>query len=236
MSLNICLTAFLIQNVLAQTSNDKLKDQPPIVAEVVGQKDCPLRIMVVNVDNSSLTHQEIIYSLQNVSNKSIRAYTLLGDDKSSGKIMTSFFVAKLFQASGSITNSLPVERLNIKEGETIFLSIDYIEFEDGRSWGKDTVGKSEEIAGERDGVKAAIKQLKDLIKNQNANSAVSVTNFLKQDIQEIPVGVPKINQSDEWKKAFRIGYKTVISILQDMSEQGSENLTKKLDELEKNIN
>lgn len=232
MVLNAVLTVTLLRVSFGQNKED-FSSQQPIKAEVMEQKGSPLRIVIVNVDNSALSHQEIICSLQNIGNKPIRAYTLLGGGKGDGKIITRFFATKLFQAGESEINSVPLERRSIKEGETILLSIDYIEFEDGSSWGVDSRGKSKALAGQREGTKAAIKQLKDLIKNQNANGANSVTNFLKQDLQEITVAAPDANQSDEWKRGFQLGYKSVISILQGIEGQKIEKLTKKLDEMEK---
>jgi hypothetical protein len=235
MLLNICLTVFLLQNVWGQTSNGNLKNQSPVKVKILEQKDCPLQITVINVDNSALSAQNIVYSLQNISNKPIRAYTLLGDGKNDGKVVTNSFVTRLFQPDGYEYDNFFVESEIAKEG-TIFLSIDYVEFEDGSFWGKDREKKSKEIAGEFEGRKAAVKHLKDLIKNQNANGENGIKAFLQQDIKEINVDVPNTNQPDEWKRGFRGGYKAVISVLQRIREQEIENLAKKLDEMEKFAN
>ncbi|HEY0427454.1 MAG TPA: hypothetical protein VGC76_06575 [Pyrinomonadaceae bacterium] len=233
MVLNIALTVVLLRVSFGQTKRDDFSSQQPVKVEVMEQKNNPLRITVVTVDNSALSHQEVIFSLQNLDRKAVRAYTLLGSSKSSGKIITGFFAAKLFKAEEPVINSLPIERQNIKEDEPVILSIDYVEFEDGSSWGTDSRGKSMEINGEIEGVKTAIRQLKDLIKNQSADSLAAL---LKQETQEITVDVPDINQSEEWKKGFRMGYRTVISILQRVDKQTTENLARRLDELEKVAN
>jgi hypothetical protein len=107
MLLNICLTIFLIKNVWAQTSNENLKNQPPIVAEVINQENSPLRITISSIDNSSPSHQIINLVIQNAGNKSIRAYTLLGTSKSGGKIITTSFATKLLQPNESETNEFP---------------------------------------------------------------------------------------------------------------------------------
>lgn len=237
MMLNVLLSAILLNVTLGQAKKEDFSSQKPIRVEIIEQKNSPLQITFLSVDNSAYLHQEIICSLQNVSNKTIRAYTLLGDGnrKNSGKIITSFFLERLFQVGGSVVDSVPMERRDLAEEDTVFLSIDYVEFEDGSFWGSDSVGKSKEIAGETAGAKQAIKQLKELIKNQNGNDADSITNFLKQNISEITVNVPETNESEEWKKGFTLGYRTVISILQRITDQKIENITKKLDDLENNF-
>ncbi|HEX8737986.1 MAG TPA: hypothetical protein VF721_21820 [Pyrinomonadaceae bacterium] len=235
MALNISLTVFLIRVSFGQSQKADFSSQPPVKVKILEQKDCPIQITVINVDNSALSAQNIVYSLQNISNKPIRAYTLLGNGKNDGKVVTNSFAIKLFQPSEYEYDDFFVEREIAKEG-TIFLSIDYVEFEDGSSWGKDREKKSKEIAGEREGRKAAIRHLKDLIKNQNANGENGIKTFLKQDVKEISVDVPDTNQPDEWKRGFRGGYKGVISILQRIKEQEIESLAKKLDEMEKFAN
>lgn len=236
MILNIIMTVVLLRASYGQTQKDDYSSQQPVKVEVMEQKDCPLRIMVVNVDNSNLSFQIIAYSLENISDKPISAYVLLGDGKNNGKIITNLFTTKLFQTGKYEFSDFFVERETIKENEAVFLSIDYVEFSDGSSWGSDSQGKSEEIAGQREGVKTAIKQLKDSIKNQSASNAKNTKNLLEKDIKEIEVDMPNTNQSDEWKKGFRSGYKGIISTLQREREQKSENLIKKLDEMEKIAN
>jgi hypothetical protein len=236
MILNISLTIVLLRVSFGQIQKAEPLSQPPIRVEIVEQKDCPLRIMVVNVDNSALSAQNIVYSLQNISNKSIRAYTLLGDGKSDGKVVTNSFISKLFQPSEYEYGDFFVEREIAKEEKTISLSIDYVEFEDGSAWGNDSQKKSKEIAGAREGRKAAIQHLKGLLKNQNATDETGIKTFLKQDIKQIIVAVPNTIQSDEWKTGFRGGYKAVISVLQRIREQEIETLAQKLDEMEKIAN
>lgn len=233
MALNLILGGFLIHNVLAQKEENDFKDQKPVKAEVMDQKDNPLRIMVASVDNSPLAYQEILFSMQNNSNKPIKAYTLLVDGKRSGKVVTGFFTAKKFPTGESVIKNLDIERSNITEGETILISVDYVEFEDGSSWGSDSTGNSKLLAGQREGTKSAITQLKNLSRNQNVNSVI---NFLNQDLQGITVDIPNMDQSDEWKRGFRLGYKSVISILQEIKEEKVEKVFEKLNEMEKIAN
>ena len=232
MLLNAALTVILLRSSFGQTQKNDYSKQQPVSVEVVKQKNCPLQIMVVNVDNSSLSFQSVNYSLQNISNKPIRNYVLLGDGESNGTVFTRFYTTELLQTNKYEFNEFPVERATIKDKETISLSIDYVEFFDGSSWGSDRQGKSKELNGQREGVKFAISQLKNLIKSQNRKSADETTNLLKQDIRDISVDMPDTSQSNEWKQGFQRGYKVVISVLQDEENKKTENLIKKLNEME----
>lgn len=230
MLLNVLLAFILWHSVLAQTSDDIIRDQPPVVAEVIKQKDCPLSITVINVDNSALSFQRVDFVLQNTGNKSIRAYVLLGQAKTTGKINTNSFATKLLQTGEFHNDEVFMERKAIKESGRLFLSLDYVEFEDGSSWGADSQGFSKNIAGERAGRLAAIRKTKDLITSRNLTD---LTNLLNQNVAEMTVNVPESTMSDGWQKGYRTGYKGVFSILQRSKEGGIEALSTKLDEIEK---
>lgn len=233
MALNVFLAVVLLRETFAQKQNREFVFNTPIKVQAIFQKDCPLQIMVINVDNSNQDSQTVNYRLQNLSNKPIRAYTLLSDERN-GQIITNSFTTELLQVGKHQFSSFLVKQE--KEDETISLSIDYIEFADGSSWGIDKEETSKEIAGEREGRIAAIKQLKDSIKNQNMTSSYNGKNLLEQDVRELSIDIPKTNQSDKWKAGFRGGYKAVISLVQMSNIKETQTLMQKLDEMEKVAN
>lgn len=227
---NLCLTIFLIQNILAQTSDDKFKDQPPIIAKVLKQNESPLFITLIDVDNSNPNYQSVNYTVQNITNKPIRAFTLTGISKSTGKIITRYLTVKLFQPTELDNGEIIVERENIKLNEVLALSIDYVEFEDGSSWGKDYYQQSEKIVGERAGRKEVIRKLKDLV---TSNDLAALSAFLDQDLSNIIVPETNSNQTDIWQKGFQFGYKSTIFSLQRIEKQNIKELSSKLNEMEK---
>jgi len=230
---NICLLVFLMSSVLAQSSDEKLKNQP-IIAGVVSQDGSPLQITVVNVDNSAPDYQLVNFTVQNTGNKSVRGYVIEGANKNTGKIITNFFPAKLFQATVTFTEELLIERENIKSDKTLSLSIDYVEFEDGSSWGKDTQSQSENIAGGRVGAEAAVEQLKKLVEKRDS---AALTALLKNNLAELEVSLPETsgNKSEKWKSGFRSGYKSIISFLKVHRDKGDNELLERLEEVRKNL-
>lgn len=233
MLVNICLLAFLMSNVLAQISDEKLKNQP-IITEVANQDNNPLRITVVNVDNSNPEYQQVNFTVQNIGSKSIRGYVIEGGNKNTGKIITNFFPTRLFQSTASFTEELLVERENVKSNKTLSLSVDYVEFEDGSFWGKDTYGQSENIAGAVTGVETTVEQLKKLVEKGDAST---LTTLLKNDLAQIEVSLPETfrNKSEKWKAGFRSGYKSIISFLKNHRNEADSVLLEKLEEVSKNL-
>lgn len=228
MILNVSLAAFLIRNVLAQTSDDKLKNQPPIVAEVLEQENSPLLISITNIDNSNESYQTVSYAAQNLSSKKIRAYVLVhADETEAGGASIQFFES--FDAGKTIQSSFFEEQVNIKTNSKILLSVDYVEFSDGSSWGKDVQQQSEYIAGHYEGRKIAVKQVKDLLKNKNA-----VLELMQQQLTEITPPSIDNKKSDRWQRGLIAGYRTLLTRLQITYEtQGAEAISSKLEQIEK---
>ncbi|MBX3294322.1 MAG: hypothetical protein KF762_01185 [Acidobacteria bacterium] len=231
--INVGLAVFLLNASFGQISGNNAMNQRPLKVEVTLQSDSPLSIMLINVDDSTLSSQTVNFAVQNIGSKSIRAYTILGKTKASGKLLTNSFATRLFKTGEIEQNGLSFESEIIKENEVLFLSVDYVEFEDGSFWGEDSQGHSKLIAGERAGRLAAINRLKKLVKN---NDFATLTDLLGQKIAEISVSVPTSSQPGEWQRGYQRGYKAVISILQRSKEQEIDFLSTKLDEMEQLAN
>lgn len=234
MILNVCLGIFLIRNVLAQTSDDKLKNQLPIKVEVVEQKDNPILITVINVDNSAESYQKINYAVQNIGNKSIRGYVVWGSGKNTGKIITNFLPTKLFQPNASFTEELFIERENLKSDGKISLTIDYVAFEDGSSWGEDTQGQSEQINGGCVGAATAAEQFVKIIENKDE---ATLNNIMKKPLLEVEIPLPEgfKNKSEKWQTGFRGGYKSIISYIKKQQDKGGKELLESLNEIKQNL-
>jgi hypothetical protein len=234
MLLNALIAAFLFRTVLAQTSDSKLKNQTPITVEVVKQTNNPLLITIVNVDNSNQNYQMINYSVQNISNKSIRGYVTEARSENSGKISTDFFPAKLFQTGITYNEELIVERENIKLNKNLSLLIDYVEFEDGSYWGEDTQGQSEQIAGGLVGAKMAIEYFESFIENREL---LNLRTLMDKPLKDIEITLPEISKSknEKWQDGFRNGYKSIIGFVKNQKGKSDEQILSKLNEIKENI-
>lgn len=234
MLLNICLAVFLIKSVLAQTSDEKLKNQSSIVAQVANQDESPLSIRVINVDNSNQDYQIVNFIVQNTGNKPVRGYVINGANKNTGKIITNFLPTKLFELNAVFTEELFVERENIKSDKNLLLSVDYVKFADDGSWGEDTQGQSERIAGGIAGAIDAIEQLRKIIEKRET---VILRTALKKDLAEVEVALPETfrTKGENWKSGFRTGYKSIISFLKSQQDKSDEELLMKLKEIRESL-
>ena len=229
-ALNVALGIFLINTSFGQTSENKYKNQPSLKVEVTTQTDSPLLISMISVDNTAESYQIINYTVQNVSSKKVKAYVLVyTDETGASKVSTSLFQS--FVSEQIIQSSNVEERVNVKLNGKIFLSLDYVKFDDGGSWGKDSEKQSEYISGHDEGQKSAVKQIKDWLINQNKNA---VSNLLEQQIDEINPPVVDKKETEKWQRGVKSGYRSVLFRLKtEYEDKGLEAVSQKLEQIEK---
>lgn len=230
MILNVLSAGFLLNTSFGQTSD--ISKQKPLIVEIVAQNESPVVITSSSVDNTAELYQTVNYSVQNVSSKKIRAFVLLHADQSGiGGTGTSFFQS--FIPGRIIQNSFIEERSNIKSNDKIFLSFDFIVFQDGSSWGRDSQKQSEYIFGHIEGQKDAVKYVKPLLADTNKDA---VSKLFQQQLTDINTPALDGKKTAEWRRGFAVGYRFVIGRLQFAYEkQGMEAVRLKLEEVEKSI-
>lgn len=231
MVLNVLLAGFLLLPASFGQSSE-IRNQKPLAAAIVAQVESPLVITVINVDNVAEAYQTVNYSVQNVSSKKIKAYVLHHANQSSvGGTNIRFFQS--FAPGQIIQDSFSESRLNLKTDEKIFLSIDYVAFEDGSAWGKDSQKQSEYISGYKEGQRKAVNQARQLLTDMDKNA---LPKLLQQQSNEI--NPPEINEkkNERWLRGYVLGYRVVLGGLRSAYEkQGAEAVSSKLDEMEKFI-
>lgn len=225
------LLIFGASDALAQEFANEYKNQPPISAAAAVQKDCPLLISVLSTENADAMFQIVNYSIQNVSRKPVLAYTLEGNGKGVGKIITSWY-NKLFQPQTVKFEQFYEERANIRPESKLSLSIDYVLFADGSSWGEDKHQTSERIIQYIAGRKAAVEYVRKLIEKNNREV---LSELFEQDIVEFQVPIPDSKMDEMLQRNFRSGYKSVLLTLQQNKDRDDGTVLKILDETDRII-
>lgn len=193
---------------------------------VYPQPDSPLQISNIvqrsetSVDDLGRTWESQIvdYTLQNVSDKTIRAYTLREFsrefDTDLGGIASSY---KLSGGGMFMPNQLSNEQMGgssrtlvgpdyPKMKQSSKLAIDFIVFTDGSTWGKDLSNSAQHFAGIKAGIKTILESLK------KSNQQGDIESFIKT-LNEMKELTPPDEQSEKWKKGFRIGSNSIKSQL-----------------------
>lgn len=222
-ALNISLLTFLIHlratPALEASSYTVGAGQHPKVS-VAAQENVPLGITIGNIDASNPLTPRVEYVVQNISSKLIRAYTVLEDTatKSSiGKTSTIVNITSVKQIlqpyqsmAGTVDGQSYQEPLEI-----LTLSIDFVEFADGTTWGDDTQQTAETLRGQRAGGSETIKKLRELMLKQGGGA---VASLVKQ--KNITVVSPTPDQPAKWQYGFQVGQNTVLYRLKVALEKG----------------
>lgn len=174
------------------------------VISVQSQPDAPLCISVLSYDSSDTRVPVITFQLTNVGNKLIRAYavtqeTLRGTEKSRGLILADMDSTNAILHLGQLTTESIVYPPLSERISQITLSVDFVEFTDGTTWGPNLSKSIETLTGRRAGVREANKHLLQLYKSGGVKAVIK-----HLEAGEVSLVLPP-GHSPEWEESFRNG-------------------------------
>lgn len=221
--LTILFTLFFALDAFAQTE-----------ILIYPQPDSPLQILNV-IQRSRVSTDETgrewnllsaDFVLQNVGDKAIRAYTFRefsGDFETDlGSVIFSYKLsAEGILKPNQSSNEQVGESGSTEVKKNYKLAVDFIEFTDGSTWGKDLSNSAQQLAGLKTGIKTILESLKESNQRGGIEAVIKTLNEMK----ELP---PPDEQSEKWKKGFRTGSNIMKSII----KRAYENAGKKGAELE----
>lgn len=213
-SLLAALTTFTLTSRTFLAAN-----KPQLVnVEVQSQVGSPLSIGQIRPFASDPKQPTFGYEVSNLSDKPISAYAIrhdvaLGKTQTSGVMLISFWSissllypqAKNVEDFGGTTYGVAVNKIT--------LSVDYVEFADGSTWGPDTFKASQRLAGKRAGGRLSLKNLRDKFK---ARGVASVLEGIEQELNL----APPPDKSDIWKEGFKEGTNLVRLRIQHAKSKG----------------
>jgi hypothetical protein len=193
----------LISNARSIVNGALFKQIPAVSAPA--QSNAPLLISAITVNSASTPLEpKLDYILTNVSGKSITAYAvrhlvLHGGQRSEGVILrTSISINSMLQSGLSESASLGGEALS-EPVESIQLIVDFVEFEDGTTWGVDRFKSAERLRGQRAGTREEAERVLKLINERGVNITAQLLAAEGSDLV-LPTG-----HSPEWSEGFREG-------------------------------
>ncbi len=162
---------------------------------------------------------EITFFVTNISGKAINAYMIrynskLGDVTSDGgDLRSSTSDYSILQSSQSENSSISVPSYS-KPVEKVVLTVDFVEFTDGTTWGEDKFKTKELLAGRRSGAKAEVERLLSVKEKKGTPALIDIIKSDDFDIQ-IPPG-----HSEIWRRGFVEGVKIIHNRLRRANEKG----------------
>ncbi len=206
--LTILFTLFFALDAFAQTE-----------VSVYPQPDSPLQILNVVPSSRKSTDDTgrewnmltVDFTLQNVGDKTIRAYTIREfsrefDTDLGGVIFSYKLSAEGILKPNQSSNQQIGEFGSTQVQENFRLAVDFIEFTDGSTWGKDLSNSAQQLAGLKTGIKMVLESLKESNQQGGIEAVIKTLNEMKELS-------PPDEQSATWKRGFRSGSNTMKSII-----------------------
>ena len=198
---------------------------PSVTFEILEQTDSPLTVSVDKRLVSGMPGAPL--KITNNGASAVNAYVLY---VKAGKLQQTYmtFLGKGIPIGESHTQGVSVPPVPGGTDHPV-VSVDYVQFDDGRSWGDDALGKSKNVQAFLAGRALAISRLKDLLAGQDDTDFMkSIDTFRSSSFGEpvLPAGRPPRNIDYTAK-----GYDEILNVLRRMPKRADEakELARKLE-------
>jgi hypothetical protein len=171
--------------------------QAPVIS-IIPQPDAPIRISLGKVVSDNPSAPAFEYSIVNVSHKPIRAHALRIDDGLRGSLLS---ILTFPLQSGQTQPGTYGDKTSSPPPKGIEMSVDFVEFVDGTTWGPDTTNAAERVAGHYAGRRAERDRLLKLLEEGGTQAVISA---IEADDVQI---VPQSRRSERWEENYRLGVK-----------------------------
>jgi hypothetical protein len=137
---------------------NKVEPAGSAIIEVSPQPDAPLLISLSGAIANDPMKPQISYQVENIGNKPVRAYAIrrdaeAGETTNSGLTFGMAYVLDWVMQRGQWQGAISKFEGMGQPPERITLSLDFVEFEDGTTWGADHFKSAERLAIRRYGAK-----------------------------------------------------------------------------------
>jgi len=191
-------TRAILQNVEAG------QQSPTII--VTPQQDAPLEVLSTWIESSKPKDFRFVGQFQNKSGKGIRAYGIKSQTVTSKQQNGHLQFMNLRWSIWQSTEIRTIEFADSQEDQisTVRLTVDFVEFTDGTTWGSDSLNSRDMLAGQREGAKVERQRLRALLQAKGDEALVN-------DLQKsgAPVEPSKENRSAHWAEGYLSGVASV---------------------------
>lgn len=221
----VALTLFAAALSFGQTRPAATAVIPSVTFEILDQSDSPLHVSVDEKLASLMPGAPLRFT--NNGTSSVSAFVLL---IKTGKHEQSYtaFIGKGIAPAASHVQSVSMPPMP-RETDQPGVSVDYVQFDDGRSWGDDTLGKSKSVHAFLEARGLALSRLKELLAGEDdADFMKAIDIFRSSSFSEpvLPAGRPPHGPDFAAK-----GYEDILNILRRMPKRSDEakELARKLE-------
>ena len=203
---------------MAQSTQGYPSQAPIVVAH--NEPGSPLAISAERQLAKTEQAPEVAFEVTNVTNKTIIAFAIRIDVIADSKVASSVSLHSLMlsaidlPANRSLTEYDTYENLSTAK-HRVTLSVDYVEFSDGKKWGPNSTKSAEHVAGQRAAIEALTTRVAGIVRAANANELGSV-------LESIATLEPPPQHSEEWNYGFRAAARSLANRLKRANQAGGQ--------------
>lgn len=224
--LTLALTAFMSIAGYGQIKTVVPPEASHVTVEVMDQPGSPLRLEVLGVDNYPLNppdkaHPKLLNTIRmrvdNIDGRFVRGYAIVFQSEKTTNVSPTVLVRLLERGR---SNTFPTSS-RAEWPSRVLVSVDYVEFADGTSWGNDTYKQSQAIGRFLEGRNLAVSRLNEILLNYPDAEfhRKKINAFIGSGLPGIlPVPSPNILQT-----AFDFGYDSVLKGLRTPGKNTAES-------------
>jgi hypothetical protein len=222
------LTFFFVFAVASfgQTRTASTAVIPAVAFDIADQPDAPLAVSIETKVASAMPGAPL--RITNNGAATVVAYVLHIKATPRDQSHTTIFGKGIAPAASHIQGVFIPAPANGSPRPVV--SIDYVQFEDGRTWGDDTLGKSKNVRAYFEGRSLSLSRLKDLLAGQDDTDFMKLIDVPHSTGFGEPVFPP--GQRDPHNIDYTAkGYEEIINILRRMPKRSDEakELARKLE-------
>lgn len=217
----VLLSCLLLLSVgrFAPSAGARAAQAEPPALSVEAQPDSPLRLSFQRYELTRPDEPEVVIDVVNVGSKAVRAYTIsettaAGDDTSRSAAMNDYYLSASMLRPGQLTTESLGFSARPDKQTRITVSVDYVEFADGTTWGADLYKAHDRLGGRRAGTRKAVEHL---IKILEAGGPQAVMDAIAGGAPDF---APPLGHPSGWEEGFREGLTATASQLRHVTKDG----------------
>lgn len=189
---------------------------PEIIIEP--QPDSPLQLshavprfeIFKDTDGKEWNMLTISLDKKNVSQKTIRVSAIwIDDDLTSTQFACPNDPRGLLRPNEQRKEGINQGSRDAQSSKIIKITVDFVEFTDGTTWGADIYESRQKLAGLRAGARAGQEYLQKIIGQKGIEFVMEAVDELKN------ISPPDNIQNERWKKGFNLGLRVLSNHIKD---------------------
>jgi hypothetical protein len=203
----------------------RLGDQTPNI--IITSPQAPLQILSTWIANAKPQDFRLVLQVQNQSGKGIRAFAINSHVATSKRQNGHSQFQNLTQRT-AVWQPTEIRSIEVSDSlddqiRSIRLTVDFVEFTDGSTWGPDSENSRDLLSGEREGAKFEKQRLRKLMETKGLKALTSDAEMGDGNKSE---PAAENGHSVKWQEGFRYGVNAIRRRLKNTIASGNKEQIK----------